>query len=276
MWAALLVLAMAAALGSWAWRRGGVQLDHRLASIVPVGQRPVLDCRVVAAGTPLVLLVLGQSNAANHGGVLLEGGSAGEAEVTLLAEGHCLRARDPLPGGTGRGGSIWSRLERALQARGLRQPVVLSLLAVDASSIDEWTRGPLKRRLSDQLAMLRQNGLPPAMVLWQQGEADARIGTSQEAYVHGLLALDAALKRAGLDIPLLLAKSTRCRSGPSAPIRAAIDAALESPSRFKPGPDTDDLSGSEHRSDGCHFTAQGLDAAADRWAESIVRALPGR
>lgn len=241
-------------------------LNSRLRQIVPVGKHTELSCAALAAAHPLVLLALGQSNAANHGAL-----SARPVDpVTLIADGKCIQATDPLPGGTGTGGSIWQHLPNLLAKEIPGRPIVFSVLAVDTTSIDHWTNGrsPLRSRLESQIASMRQLHLMPNLVLWQQGELDARIGTSQEEYAKGLHRLSQLLAESGVDAPIIVARSTICRTAPSAAIRSAVEATTTGDPRFRLGPDTDVLSGEVFR-DGCHLTVDGLDSAARMWAKII-------
>lgn len=246
-------------------------LNSRLGQIVPVGKHTELSCASLAAARPLVLLVLGQSNAANHGAL-----SARPADpVTLIADGKCVKATDPLPGGTGTGGSIWQLLPAMLARGTVNRPVVFSVLAVDSTSIDDWTNGnsPLRGRLESQVASMRRLRLMPDFVVWQQGELDARIGTSQANYEQGLHRLAHILAESGVNAPIILARSTICRSAPSSAIRSAVEAITTGDRRFRLGPDTDVLSGEILR-DGCHLTLDGLDSAARMWAKKISDELP--
>lgn len=260
---------------AWAYRQHREQnrMDARMALIVPAGAQPRADCAGWARQKPLVLLALGQSNAGNHG----TPGAVAEPAVALAVGTACLWADDPLPGATGSGGSIWRRLPAALRPALRGRPVVLSVLALDASSIAEWTQpqGALNRRLGAQVAALKQAGLAPDYVLWQQGEADALKQTGTAAYLHALQRLAAQLDAAGTQAPLLLARSSRCRSAPDPAIGKALEQAWASSPRFLPGPDTDGLLDDTARSDGCHLNAAGLQRAAQAWADAIAARLPG-
>jgi len=267
----LVPLAGIAAVLMW-FQRGtpdtGKLLERRIAQIQPVGSSPEISCAELAKTRPLVLLVLGQSNAGNHGA----GPEPASEPINLIAEGKCVRSRDPLPGATGRGGSIWSRLPHQLAERTGNRQIVLSVLAVDATSIADWTdpRGPLKNLLSDKIASMVKLGLPPSVILWQQGEADAWKTLPDGYYLDGLMKLSTLLDRTGTGVPILLAYSTICGKGPDQRIRLAMDLAKAANSRFRPGPDTDSLAGPFFR-DGCHMTTAGLESAARMWASAIIR-----
>ncbi|MBL8395356.1 MAG: hypothetical protein JNK99_11525 [Candidatus Accumulibacter sp.] len=252
-------------------QRQAANLAARLEQITRVGSEAALPCAAIAAERPLVLLALGQSNAANHGSPADPDSEA----ITLISEGKCIRAVDPLPGATGTGGSIWRRLPEAMRQSGNKRPIVISVLAVDASSIDEWTRqnSALRQRLVTHLAALRALGLPPAYVLWQQGEADARQGISSSDYARHLDLLATTIDQAGIGAPIILARSTICRSDPYAAVRGAVEAKVATDRRFRLGPDTDTLAGDRFRHEGCHLSVAGLASAALMWASTITGEL---
>lgn len=242
-------------------------LDSKLDRIVSVSSEPVQDCAQVAAQSPLVILALGQSNAGNHGEIL----DQTAVPVMLFAEGKCILAADPLPGSTGNGGSIWSRLPNYLLTLDQKRPVVLSVMGIDATSIAEWTNGEglLRQQLTNRVQSMKALGLMPHVILWQQGEADAKLGTAKEAYSVGLDMLAKELLQAGTDAPVMAALSTVCRSLPNLDISTAITVKAAQNSRFIVGPNTDRLTDAGSRSDGCHFSASGLDQAARMWAKEL-------
>ena len=256
---------------SESWKRNA-WLESKLAETVPPSGRQALPCMDIARTRPLVILALGQSNAGNHGIREIRQREA----ITVLADGKCWSSGDPLPGATGKGGSVWSRLPAQLSAYVGGRPIVLSVLAVDATSIDDWTRpgSPLRTRLVGHLASLRALDLPPQLILWQQGEAETRAGTRADDYFTGLDKLAAIIDGSGQTPPppILLARSTVCRSPGNATIRSVIETKTSSNKRFLAGPDTDILVGEAYRSDGCHFSEGGIVQAARMWAEAIVKA----
>jgi len=265
-------LALALVFAAWWGNRQhqtavGASLAGKLRQIVAVTSEPVVNCADIAAQRPLVLLALGQSNAGNHG----ERAAVDAPPVILVADGKCILATDPLPGSTGAGGSIWRRLPQHLRAQGLQRPVVLSVMGIDATSIADWTdaASPLRRRLANHIQTMHALGLPPHAVLWQQGEADARLGTTAQAYGDSMKKLALALDLQGDAALIFVAYSTVCRSAPNAAIRFAVTEKVAEKGRFRHGPDTDALAAPNGRWDGCHFSAQGLDSAAQQWAMAL-------
>jgi len=254
------------------WRqsaRAEASLDSRIAQRQVASEDTAVPCDRLRQQRPLVLLVLGQSNAANHG---IHGAPPLPQVYLISPTGQCHLMTDPLPGGTGHGSSIWSHLPAALAAEGLQRPVVLGVLAVDATSMADWTRpgSKLAALLDDMLGRMQELGLPPDLVLWQQGEADARALTKPDDYLAGLRILVDRIHSHGIPLPVVLAKSTICRSQPSAALRQAVEQAVAGDSRLRLGPDTDTLLPETHRADGCHFNAAGVQAAAALWARAIA------
>ena len=274
---AVLLAVLLAAAALYGYRRPpdrDTLMAGRLQARVASASAAQVGCGPWRAQRPLVLLVLGQSNAGNHG--LADAQGAGQplpAPVQVMEAGRCSLSHDPLPGATGAGTSPWSVLPARLAAAGLRRPVLLQVLAVDASTVDDWTRAgaPITRQLAQTLAANRAAGLPPDLVLWQQGEADAQAGTPPTRYVQGLQALADSLRAQGVRAPLLLALSTVCRSAPADGLRRAIADLAASDPRFRRGPDTDAIT---QRHDGCHWSDSGRHQVAGLWASAIVQTLP--
>ena len=159
------------------------------------------------------------------------------AEVTLLAAPmlwKSLRAETDL---AARVAAVRAPLHAALETcaplhaalepcapLGTAKPLVVLPLAVDASSIQEWAaqRGPLAAKLDRTLKRLRAAQLLPDWVLWQQGEADALIGTTEADCAESLRRLRAHLQVAGVTAPLLAARPTHCKGADGTAVRAAI------------------------------------------------------
>ncbi len=273
-WAARVAMAMfvgALAFGlalAHRTRAAREDLERRIAGLAQPAPGTEVPCQRLRAMQPRVLLVLGQSNAGNHG----QAGGSGAAVPVISAAGTCHLTADPLPGGTGRGGSIWSHLPAALANLPASRPVVFSLLAVESTTLDDWgdTSGPLAPLLTDTVRAMREAGLMPELVLWQQGEADARAGSDPGRYALGLAALADRLAALGVQAPWVLARSTVCRTPPAPGLRAAAKALVDRDGRFRLGPDTDRLLAPQDRPDGCHFSESGLQGAARQWAQVLA------
>ena len=251
--------------------RQNASLNDRLAGLQPMPPSARQDCAAHLTERPLVLLALGQSNAGNHG----EPSPGGSPVVHVMNAGACATTADPLPGATGHDGSVWSLLPAALAARGVRRPVLLQVLAVEGTTVDDWPRdgSPLRQRLLHTLAANAAAGITPGLVLWQLGEADARANTSASRYVQGLKDVATMLRGNGVEASVMLALSTVCRTAPHVALRKATQDLPRQDRRFVAGPDTDTTAS---RRDGCHFDLAGRQQAAAAWATAIARQVKSR
>ena len=253
-------------------QRADASLRQRLAQVVPAPAGLLQPCNRMAPAHARVVLVLGQSNAANHGSPWPA--DVALPSVTLATPEGCLMASDPLPGGTGQGGSIWSRLPAALRAgpsASALPPLLLSVLAVDATTMADWTtpHSPLHQRLLQHLQGLAGQGRSPSLVLWHQGESDARLGTSAATYAQGLHRLADLVQTPAGGVRLLVARSTVCRQAPSETLHRAVADAVRDDPRLRLGPQFDQVLTEDQRADGCHLNLNGLDRAAQLWADVI-------
>jgi hypothetical protein len=227
----------------------------------PVGE---IACAALTAQRPVVLLVLGQSNAANHGAR-----SAPQPAIHTFFRGRCFASLEPMPGGSGDGASLWPRVAANLGGKLHGRPLLFAQLAVESTTIADWTSaGPLRDTLGAELQALARAGVAVDAVLWQQGEADALAHTSTQAYHQGLAELRRTLAAHGVQAPVVAALSTWCPGSDGRAVRAAIRDAARSGSGLIAGPDTDALQGAM-RSGGCHFSEAGLDAAAAEWTATL-------
>lgn len=216
-----------------------------------------------------VLLVLGQSNAANYGGhpAPVRRGIYNWHDGTLYV------AREPLLGANGDRGSVWTRLADRLLATHRYDAVVLAPVAQGSERVAAWDEDmPLGQRARQTTRTLVRIGLPPTAVLWWQGESDAADHTDPARYTARLTTLVRDLRAEGVTAPVIIAQATRCQDrGPDAGIRQAQIMAAHTLGAL-PGPDMDAL-GLAERYDGCHLTDEGLQVAAGRWLAALVNAL---
>jgi hypothetical protein len=214
----------------------------------------------------MVALVFGQSNAGNWG----ESRRIAGPRVFSFFRGRFARARDPLPGANGEGGSVWTRLGDKLIAAGLYDRVIFVPASIGATEIALWAPGGLLHEdLLRNVREAQQAGYRFTHLLWHQGESDAALGTRSLDYQERFLAMLAAIRGLGVDAPAFVAVATRCGAYPlDASIRSAQQALVAPQRGIFAGPDTDQLDGA-YRHDGCHFSTSGLDAHAEVWLRVI-------
>jgi hypothetical protein len=232
-----------------------------------LGNRLPVPWTGAAQGRTMIALVFGQSNAGNSGETL----GQPRAGVYEFYKGRIYDARDPLLGAEGNGGSVWLRLGALAIDRGAFDSVVLVPFAVGATEITRWAPGgSLHGMLLSIVDRARDSGLEFTHLLWYLGEADAMRGTSAEAYQEHFRALLTTMRARGIKAPVYVARASRCaRARPNEEIRRAQSALLDHAAGVFAGPDTDTLGLSE-RYDGCHFSTEGLERAAELWLQAIM------
>src|SRR5215472_16337503 len=154
-----------------------------------------------------VLLVIGQSNAANYQG---QRHQSEDDRVVNFAAGRCYRAASPLLGADGRMGETWTLLGTKLVRAGLYRSVVLIPVAVGGSAVRRWAAGG-----DINAAMLAATRAAKARytitgVLFDQGAADFALHTSEPQYRTDLASLIDSLRAAGVEAPFFI---TRCSIG---------------------------------------------------------------
>lgn len=266
------VLVIGLLLGVWVqhrWPLGRIR-DEWSRRPTPTPATPA-SLAQLPADRRLVLVCVGQSNAANYGEPRRSAGPG----VYAFAAGQLYNATDPLPGGDGYGGSIWTRLGARLASRAHSDAIVFAVLAQGSTYAADWAPGGHAHpRLAATLAQLAAAGLPANYILWHQGEEEGRDPAhSGPAYAASLAALQAACRTLAPTAPFLVARATYGEAtAVNEQIRLAQTAAGQLPGAHL-GPDFDTL-GADYRRDGIHFNARGLDAAADLWLQTLSPLLP--
>lgn len=231
-------------------------------------------------GVGEVFVIAGQSYADNCSDEPLKVKEP-QGRVTVLdpKTGGWRKADDPQPTPSQhRAGSIWPPFGDEL-VKTLTVPVGMVNVAVAATSSAQWMPG--QGLHNNLLAAGRAVGRFRA-VLWQQGESDVMGHVPTATYVENLKTIRGALvKECGFEGPWLPAKSTihpTVYNNPKqeAVIRSAIDQLWRTPG-FRPGPDTDTLTGENRGGAGSrqHFSASGQRRAAALWVGAVTNLIAG-
>jgi hypothetical protein len=241
----------------------------KLAGLPPPPARVERPCSLVS-GKTAIIVVHGQSNAANYGSTRH---TAREAVDNFdSASGKCFAAADPLLGADGMGGSFATRLGDMLIQDGRYDRVIVVPLARGGASI-AFLNNEGAALITNGIAKLKAAGLTPTHILFQQGETDAVSTTTADQYASLLHQLVKRFRAAGFDAPFYLSRSTKCDyAGPNnniAAVRAGQFSAVNETLNIRLGPDTDTI-GNEGRSpDGCHMNEAGTLANAVLWAAFV-------
>ena len=217
-----------------------------------------------------VILIAGQSNAANNGAE--RHNTRYPDRVLNFVAGRCYVAASPLLGSTGFAGESWTPMADELLGAGAFDRVILAPVAVGASSVAQWAKGgplngsmiPLVQDLTDRYHVTH--------VLWHQGETDFALKTDPADYAERFLSFVDTLRTNAVNAPVFVSKATRC--GPSWGEPNAIRTTQQLLSSGNPGlrlgVDTDELIETQDRYDDCHFANSGEIKAAKAWAAILT------
>jgi hypothetical protein len=247
-------------------------LDHNWKSFADTTNKVPAPCLAEDGKKTLVIVTLGQSNAANTGSAKYA--STRGALNFNLYDGRCYLAADPLLGASNDGGNFATRLADTLIARGVADRVILAPIAMGGTSVEQWAyEGLFNRRIRALIRRLHDARLPTHYILWHQGEGNpGTLDVGGRQYRKNLLEVVHTFRQYGIAAPFFIALATRCgaphphgdviRSGQRGAVNAQIGTFL--------GPDTDSI-GNEHRHDYCHMNESGLELHAKGWADAITR-----
>lgn len=238
---------------------GAVELHPLLRSDL----RPVSCQRLLTSKRLMVAIVFGQSNSANYG----ERPMAARGEVYTFYEGICFHASDPLPGASGQGGSVWTRLGDSLIEEGMFESVLFVPIGVGGAKVEQWAPGGrLHGRILLAIARLRLEGFEPTHMLWHQGEAD--YSTPAAIYRAQFRAMLGNIRAQGVDAPIFVSVATWYNNLINQEIEQAQRELVDEEAGVFAGPDTDRL-GIPYRYDGVHFNDEGLREFARMWLDAI-------
>ncbi|MBB2820003.1 UNVERIFIED_ORG: hypothetical protein GGD59_003266 [Rhizobium esperanzae] len=220
-----------------------------------------------------VLLLLGQSNAANDGGQRYR--SEYGARVVNAFDKRCFIAASPLLGSTDTKGEYWTLLGNELIASGQNDSVILAPLAYSGSEVARWAAGgDLNPVLVDTLKKLQDIGYRVTSVLWVQGEADFVLGTTAEAYQERFLSMVDTLHQHGVEAPVYISIASKCLEPsnggfkehiPDNGIVRAQMALSKSGHGIRQGANTDALLDGDDRYDDCHIGGTGAEKVSRAW-----------
>jgi hypothetical protein len=216
-----------------------------------------------------VLLIAGQSNAANKGGQRFAS-THGDKVINFFA-GNCTVAQSPLLGSQGSNGEYWTPLGNALIQAGADQ-VILIPTAIFATPVRRWASGgDLNPMLLATIADARSR-YRITDIVWDQGEEDYSENTNAANYAQEFHSMLASLRAGGISAPIFVSIATKCSlaqwnvANPVADAQRALpDVALG----IYAGIDTDKLMMPIDRYDDCHLAASGQLKAVSAWEKIL-------
>ena len=230
---------------------------------------------VERVGVGEVYVTAGQSNSCNWG----EPGTNTDDRVSAMnfSNGAWSMAADPMPGGDGPRGSVWTRLGPLLTAND-NVPVGFISVGVGGTAVSYWvppaTDGYLRLKAAAQA--FPPNGF--RAVLWHQGESDSSISTTPADYQARLSSAIAQLRTdAGWTVPWYIAEASDLGNTTltqEEPVIAGQRRVIYADAQVFAGPSTDDFHLEGKLYDGVHFNNAGLADHAQQWADILAGTAP--
>ena len=155
-----------------------------------------------------VVLVLGQSNSANHAEKKFS--TQYPAHVLNYYLGKCYSAQSPLLGASGLEGEYLTLLGDLLIKKGNLRNVILVNKGIGGTTVSDWAnQGRFSAELVSTLITLNKR-YRVTDVIWHQGEADFTGNTSFKEYRESFQEVKSILNRNSVKAPIFIAVSTIC------------------------------------------------------------------
>ncbi len=155
-----------------------------------------------------VILVLGQSNAANHSEKKYATQFPGR--VLNFYQGKCYSAESPLLGASGLEGEYLTPMGDSLVETGTFQKIIIVNASIGGSKVGDWVdSGRLAKRLLLTLDTLKSK-YKVTITIWHQGESDFTGNTSFDDYIKSFKSLEKTLWQNEVRAPILIITSTIC------------------------------------------------------------------
>ena len=216
-----------------------------------------------------VYVMIGQSMIANYTDVKHTAGAT--VYNFNMFNGRTYNCADPMLGCGGPDGNVAGHIGDALVASGQHARVVMAPIACGGTSVGEWATGALGRRIDICLQRLREQGYTVTGVLYEQGQQDGTLGTSQAAWEASFAQIVTRV-RVYTPAPIFVARSSFRHTATTYPtILAAQDAVVDNVDVFA-GPDSDTLISASYRQQlpaAAHWKYLGAASSALLWRAAI-------
>lgn len=223
--------------------------------------------------TTAVLLVIGQSNAAN--GAERRVKTRFPDRVLNYFDGRCFVAASPLLGSVGTEGEFITLLADNLIANGTYKSVMIVAAAIASSEIARWQKGGDLNQMMLSTVISFKTRYKITDIIWHQGEGDYLLGTSGQAYAASFHSMRKSLTDIGVTAPIFISVSTFCGSGDKwksdNPVAQAQQLLTDPKTKILLGANTDQLLGiaDRRKNDQCHLSESGQRKTASAYAGAI-------
>lgn len=249
----------------------GLATFDRFGRLLSFPGKVQIECPIQTPDTG-VLLVIGQSNAANLGEKKFS--TQYPHQVVNYFDSKCFVAASPLLGSVGAEGEFITPLADALVKNGTYKNVVIISSGMSGTPISRWQKdGDLNEMLLNRIQELHDK-YSVTDVIWHQGENDFFNETSAKVYFGSFNSLRSTLAAAGVTAPIFISISTKCGVEKEwhmeNPVSTGQRMLIDNKTVFL-GVNTDELlSDRDRMNDVCHLNESGILKTAMAYSEAIT------
>lgn len=231
---------------------------------------------LVGGQTTCVIIAGGQSTITGNGSGTYTKTNA-NIHMLNIYTGGMYSAVNPMPGvdsnfSLGNTECFLIRLADKMINASKYQRIILVPFGLGSTDIAKWQSGGFcNERISAACQRVSKMGLLSATqvyFIWQQGESDRVLGTTQGAYTTGLNSVIATARAVLPTTPIYISQTSWSSGVTSSAVRAA-QAASWGGTIFQ-GPDTDTLDATNRIADNTHWNGTGSDAVAGLWNAKLA------
>jgi hypothetical protein len=223
---------------------------------------------IATSATTGIIVGVGQSNIANASAGTFSPVNAANIFNLSIFDGGVYAASDPLIGCSTKETTTHNwliRLADTLITDGDFDDVIIVPIARGGAAVADWdSGGDLFVNIQTAVDRVLSTGGSPTAFLWQQGEKDNELGTTEAAYQASLSNIISSYTQA----PWFVGKSTYRFGVVDTDIQNACDNVVNGSTVYA-GANTDTLSGANRQADDLHFSSTGAAAAAALWVTAI-------
>lgn len=230
------------------------------------------DPRLVAGQKTCVCVIAGQSDLGNYMNSQYTPSNAG-VQQDQVYNGRVYSVGGNVIGASGligsTGGCAVGILADNFITAGIFDRFIIANVTVGGSACLDWAPGGvLNAKLLTIGRRLRAVGLTPTCYIWDQGQTEAGVTTTQAAYYSAISSVIASVRADGVSSPWFVDLSTYSNTVSNTQVRAAQAQVVDHSNGIWQGCDADSITGLTNRYDLFHYTLTGggLWATAEKTA----------
>jgi hypothetical protein len=215
-----------------------------------------------------VILIFGQSNAANSGEYMYT--TKYPSQTKSFFNGTCTSLSSPIIGASGEEGNFTVGLADKLIEKKIFDKILIANISIGGSSIMRWSEnGNLNKLFFDNLKRLEAIDI----IIFHHGERDVEIGLTKDQYKNAFLSIKEQVTKTHHGAPIFLGISTICGQyqQPENQIHKGLKELVDNKKIYL-GVNADNILNKMDRREraGCHLSFLGQEKIINEYSKSII------